>query len=73
MTGCHVGMVTQIQRVAKPGFYRSWCAVHQLDLAVLERLKYMFNESFLHIIHGISGHLRQQKNYLINKMRTMCP
>jgi hypothetical protein len=32
----------------------------------------MFNESFVHIIHGITGHLRQQKN-LIQKMKATCP
>ena len=34
MTGYHVGMVSQIQQVAKPGFYYIWCAAHQLDLIV---------------------------------------
>ena len=72
MTGCHVGMVTQIQRLALPGFYRVWCAAHQLDLAVQDRFKSMFNESFVHVIHGITGHLRRQKN-LIKIMKATCP
>jgi hypothetical protein len=29
MTGYHIGMVTQIQLVAKPGFYFIWCTAHQ--------------------------------------------
>ena len=72
MTGCHVGMVTQIQQVAKPGFYCIWCAAHQLDLIVQDRFKSMFDETFVHVIQGITGYLRQQKN-LIQRMKATCP
>ena len=34
MTGRHVGIVTQIQRVDNDGFYRIWCTAHQFDLVV---------------------------------------
>jgi hypothetical protein len=62
MTGCHIEMVTQIQQVAKPGFYCIWCAAHQLDLIVQDRFKSMFDETFVHVIQVITGYLRQQKN-----------
>jgi hypothetical protein len=67
MTCCHVGMVTQIQQVAKPGFYYIWCAAHQFDLIVQDRFKSMFDETFVHVIQVITGYLRRQKN-LIQRM-----
>ena len=72
MTGHHVGVATQIQRAANDGFFRIWCAAHQLDLVMQERFKSMFNECFVHVIQGITGHLRRQKN-LIQKMKATCP
>ena len=72
MTGCHVGMVTQIQQVAKPGFYHIWCAAHQLDLIMQDRFKSMFDETFVNVSQVIIGYLRQQKN-LIQKMKATCP
>lgn len=72
MTGCHVRMVSQLLRLAKPGFYRVWCAAHQLDLLVQNGLASMFDENFVHVIQGITGHLRRQKN-LIAEMRATCP
>lgn len=72
MTGCHVGLVTQLQRLSKPGFYRVWCAAHQLDLLVQDGLASMFDENFVHVIQGITGHLRRQKN-LIAEMHATCP
>ena len=50
MTSCHVGVVTQIERVSNKGFFRIWCAAHQLDLIVKDRFKSMFNDSFVHVI-----------------------
>ena len=32
----------------------------------------MFNETFIHVIQGITGHLRRQKN-LIQRMKATCP
>lgn len=72
MTGRYVEIVTQIQRLANDGFYRIWCAAHQLDLVVQDRFKSMFNETFVHAIQGITGHLRRQKN-LIQRMKATCP
>ena len=68
----HVRVATQIQRAANDGFFRIWCAAHQLDLVMQERFKSMFNECFVHVIQGITGHLRRQKN-LIQKMKATCP
>ena len=72
MTGCLVGMVTQLQRFSKPVFYRVWCSAHQLYLIVQDGLASMFDEKFVHVIQGITGHLRRQKN-LIAEMRATCP
>ena len=57
MTGCHAGMVTQIQQVAKPGHYCIWNAVHQWDLIVQDRSKSMLDETFVHVIQVITGYL----------------
>jgi hypothetical protein len=32
MTGAHQGVGTRIQEVTNEGFFRIWCAAHQLDL-----------------------------------------
>ena len=34
MKGQHKGVITRIQRIAKPGFMRVWCGAHQLDLCM---------------------------------------
>jgi hypothetical protein len=72
MTGCHAGLATRIERVANAGFFCVWCAAHQLDLVVQARFKSMFNERFVHVIQGITGYLRRQKN-LITSMKSTCP
>jgi hypothetical protein len=72
MTGYHAGLATCIERVANAGFFRVWSAAHQLDLVVQARFKSMFNEQFVHIIQGITGYLRRQKN-LITSMKSTCP
>ena len=72
MRGYHVGTVTQIQQVAKPGFHCIWCAAHPLGLIVQDKFKSMFDETFVHVIQVITGYLRGQKN-LIQKMKATCP
>jgi hypothetical protein len=52
MTGCHVG-----ERVANAGFFRIWCAAHQLALVLQARFKSMFNKRLVHVIQGTTGHL----------------
>lgn len=68
MTGCHVGVVTQIARLFNKDFFCVWCAAHQLDLIVQDRFKSMFNDKFVHEVQGITGYLRRQKN-LIQRMK----
>ena len=34
MTGKHQGVITEIQRIAKPGFIGVWCGAHQLELCI---------------------------------------
>ena len=60
MTGCHVGMITQIQQVTKSGFYCIWCAAHQLDLIVQDRFKSIFDDTFVHVIQVITGFCLQK-------------
>jgi hypothetical protein len=72
MTGCHAWLATCIKRVANVGFFLIWCTAHQLDLVVKARFKSMFNEQFVHVIQGIAGYLRRQKN-LITSMKSTCP
>ena len=72
MTGCHIGVDTQIELVFKKGFFCIWCADHQLDLIVQDRFKSMFNDSFIHVVQGLTDHLRRQKN-LIQRIKSTCP
>jgi hypothetical protein len=69
ITGCHVGLAFRIEHA---GFFRIWCASHQLDLVVEERYKSIFNKRFVHFIQGITGYLRRKKN-LITSMESTCP
>jgi hypothetical protein len=34
MTGRVSGVATRFEQVAKPGFFRIWCGLHQLDLVL---------------------------------------
>jgi hypothetical protein len=72
LTGCHVEMATQIEQEAKKGFFRIWCAVHQLDLTVQDRFKSIFDDQFVHLVQGVSRYLRRQKN-LAKQMDSTCP
>ena len=72
MTGEHNGVVTQIQQQVDHKVYRTWCALHQLDLTMQHGYAKLIDGEFLKITTSIIGHLRQQQK-LIAEMRSTCP
>jgi hypothetical protein len=60
MTGRYQGVVTRLQQVAPAGFYRIWCAAHQLDLVVKRVFHRMCDESFVNLLAVLSDYLRCQ-------------
>lgn len=73
MTGSDQGVVTRIQREVIPfGFYRIWCALHQLDLVVQKTMKKFFDTVFYKNLTATISHLRRQQN-LIQDMKSKCP
>jgi hypothetical protein len=73
MTGCHRGCVTRIQQESiRDGFYRIWCALHQLDILVQRCVTMFFNDEFYGHLTSLIGHLRRQQ-ILVQNMKTKCP
>ena len=69
MTGWHRGAVTQIQNAVLPdGFYRIWCALHQLDIVIQKCVLHYFSDDFYSNLTGLIGYLRRQQN-LIQAMK----
>ena len=69
MTGQHRGAVTQIQNAILPdGFYRIWCALHQLDIVIQKCVVKYFSDDFYSRLTGLIGYLRHQQN-LIQRMK----
>ena len=73
MTGGHRGAVTRIQNEAvQHGFYRIWCALHQLDIVVRKCITNNFDDEFYHVLTSLIGYLRRQQ-MLIQRMKAKCP
>ena len=73
MTGRHRGVVSKIQNSTLPnGFYRMWCALHQLDIAMQNSVTTHFNNDFHTGLTGLTGCLRRQQN-LVQRMKAKCP
>ena len=73
MTGHHWGVVTNIQNSALPeGFYRVWCALHQLDIVVQNSVTTSFNDDSYSGLTGLIDYLRHQQ-HLVQKMKAKCP
>jgi len=72
MTGQHAGVVTQIERQAQHRVYRTWCALHQLDLVMQYGYKDLMDGKFLKYTTDFISHLRQQYS-LIAEMQSTCP
>lgn len=73
MTGRHRGAVTRIQNAVLPyGFYRIWCALHQLDVVIQKCVLEYFCDDFYSTLTGLIGYLRRQQN-LVQAMKKKCP
>jgi hypothetical protein len=73
MTGCHRGCITRIQQEAiRDGFYRIWCALHQLDILIQKCITMFFNDEFYGHLTSLIGYLRRQQ-ILVQNMKTKCP
>ena len=72
MTGQYRGVASRIANVALPGFYRVWCALHQLDLVLQRLYNSLCDDSYVGTVTSLTGHLRRQFN-LIQEMGSKCP
>ena len=67
MTGRHSGLVSRLQRLCyaegASKIFRTWCALHQLDLCVKKLLKTLHDETFIDCLTGLSNWLRRQQNF----------
>jgi hypothetical protein len=71
MTERHQGVVTRIHRVAKPGFMRVWCGVHQLDLC-MQSFYLAIPDTFYSTFTLLVAYLRRQQNFISDE-RSQCP
>lgn len=71
MTGCHQGVITRIQRVARSGFMRVWCGAHQLDLC-MQSFYLAIPDSFYSTLTSLVAFLRRQQTFTANE-RSQCP
>ena len=73
MTGWHCGVVIRIQNEVLPeGFYRIWCALHQLDILVQKCVTKFFNDDFYGTITGVIEYLQRQQ-ILVQNLISKCP
>ena len=72
MTGQYRGVASRFAQSALPGFYRVWCALHQLDLVLQRLYNSLCDDSFVGTVTSMTGHLRRQFN-LIAEMGSKCP
>jgi hypothetical protein len=62
MTGSDRGAVSRIEREACQGFYRAWCGLHQLDIAVQRAVSKLYNDKFYGQLTALIGNLRRQQS-----------
>lgn len=72
MTGRVQGAVTRFGNVCLPGFFRVWCANHQLDLIVQSVMTTVLQDSFKAPLLAIISFLRRQTT-LRSQMGSTCP
>mmetsp|Transcript_25482 Transcript_25482/g.53099 ORF Transcript_25482/g.53099 Transcript_25482/m.53099 type:complete len:719 (+) Transcript_25482:100-2256(+) len=73
MTESHMAMVTKIQnKTSSDGFYRIWCALHQLDIVVQRCVTKYFSDDFYGELTGLIGYLSRQKS-LTKTIKSECP
>ena len=72
MLGAHQGFASRLEREGRPGFYKVWCAAHQLNLVVQSSVQELYESIFIDELNFVIGYLRRQQK-LIEEMKTMCP
>jgi hypothetical protein len=72
MTERHSGAVTRLVEGTLPGFYRIWCAAHQLDLVIQSVIASLCEDTFYETVTGLISHLRRQQK-LVAEMKSTCP
>lgn len=72
MTGRIQGAVRRFSNVALPGFFRVWCANHQLDLAIQGVMETVLQHSFRTPLLSVISYLRRQTT-LRSAMGSTCP
>ena len=63
MTGKHQGVITRIQRIAKPGFMRVWCDSHQLELC-MQSFYLAIPDTFYSTFTSMVAYLRCQQKFI---------
>ena len=70
MTGRVQGAAsTRFEQVVKPGFFRRWCSLHQLDIVLQGFFKAIMDNEFYSLLTGLISYLLRQLT-LINEMNT---
>ena len=69
MTGHIQGVATRFALAVLPGYFRIWCGLHQLDLALQQFYTALMVKSFYGILTNLISYLQQQCN-LIVEMKT---
>ncbi|CEP03984.1 hypothetical protein PBRA_009564 [Plasmodiophora brassicae] len=59
MTGHVSGVVTHLSQVAKPGFIRVWCALHQIDLVMQAAYTLLYSGAFFSTLTKMIAYLHQ--------------
>mmetsp|Transcript_16076 Transcript_16076/g.22893 ORF Transcript_16076/g.22893 Transcript_16076/m.22893 type:complete len:170 (+) Transcript_16076:701-1210(+) len=72
MVGNQCGVGTRLENIVLPGFYKVWCALHQLDLCVQSCVTKYYNDDYYSIMTGVIGYFRWQQN-LVEEMKSKCP
>ena len=71
MMGKHQGLITLIQRIAKPGLMRVWCGAHQLDLC-MQPLYLVIPDTFYSTFTSMVAYLRRKQKFISDE-RSQCP
>lgn len=69
MTGHLSGVATRFEKVSGKGFFRIWCGLHQLDIALQKFFHNVMDEKFYVTMTSLIGYLRKQYS-LINEMKS---
>jgi hypothetical protein len=72
MMGQFRGVASRFGNAALPGFFRIWCALHQLDLVLPRLYTSLCDDSFVGTLTSPTGHLCRQYNRIAT-MGSKCP